>query len=123
VHEQAPFGARHASSTSSTRRRTAPLWGYGPLVVTIHDVSYARQPESPHPGGIGAFRQWFYRMSAVRATRIITDSTFSSGEITAAYAFHLRALMSCRSGYRRSSANPAVSHDPIILHVGDPPAS
>ena len=63
---------------------TSPLVGTTPVVVTIHDVSYARRPEFyAHPAG--HMRQWFYRRSALRAARIITDSVFSQREITAAY--------------------------------------
>ena len=53
-----PLGARQSGfDVFHAPAYTAPLWGVRPLVVTIHDVSYARRPEwSPHPGGIGPAR-------------------------------------------------------------------
>ena len=63
---------------------TAPLWGARPLVVTLHDVSYERHPEW-YPHQSDPLRRAFYRHSALRADRIITDSQFSRQEISAAY--------------------------------------
>ena len=63
---------------------TAPFWSPAPVVLTIHDVSYARRPEW-FPYRRDRLRRAFYRESALRATAIVTDSTFSAGEIEAAY--------------------------------------
>lgn len=63
---------------------TAPLVGQTPVVLTIHDVSYARRPEF-YAYRSDRARQWFYRRSALAATCIITDSEFSKREIVAAY--------------------------------------
>ena len=50
-----PLAARRAAfDVFHAPAYTGPLWGVHPLVITIHDVSYARRPEwSPHPRGRG----------------------------------------------------------------------
>src|SRR5262245_9726136 len=63
---------------------TAPLTARVPTVLTIHDVSYALHPEW-YPYRRDGFRRAFYRRSARAATRIVTVSEFSAGEIAAAY--------------------------------------
>jgi glycosyltransferase involved in cell wall biosynthesis len=100
---------------------TAPLWGARPLVVTIHDVSYARRPEwSPHPGGIGKTRQWFYRRSAHRADRILTDSAFSKQEIIDAYGVAADRIDVVPLGVGRDFVpDTRQPREPIVLHVGD----
>src|SRR6185295_19058312 len=63
---------------------TAPFWSRAPVVLTIHDVSYARHPEwYPYRGDW--MRRAFYRRSAHSAAQVVTDSTFSADEIVAAY--------------------------------------
>ncbi len=98
---------------------TAPLWGARPLVLTIHDVSYARHPEW-YPHASGALRQAFYRRSAQRADRIITDSTFSRDEIVAAYGIDAAKMsvvpLGVSADFRPAST---VAREPVILHVGD----
>jgi len=100
---------------------TAPLWDARPLVVTIHDVSYARRPEwSPHPAGIGLTRQWFYRRSARRADRILTVSEFSKQEIIAAYDLPADRIDVVPHGVGRNFVpDPRQPREPIVLHVGD----
>ncbi len=63
---------------------TAPLWGRTPVVLSVHDVSYARHPEW-YPYRRDPLRRWFYRQSARRAALILTISDFSKREIIAAY--------------------------------------
>src|SRR5688572_748517 len=98
---------------------TAPLWGARPLVVTVHDVSYARHPEwYPHPSG--SLRQAFYRRSARRADRIITDSTFSRDEIVSAFGIDGAAIDVIPLGVSSHfQARPGRTREPIILHVGE----
>jgi glycosyltransferase involved in cell wall biosynthesis len=98
---------------------TAPLWGARPLVVTIHDVSYARHPEW-YPYALDPVRRWFYATSARRADRIITDSEFSRGEIVAAYGIDRDRIDVVPLGVSPRFA-PAVSRvrEPVALHVGD----
>lgn len=98
---------------------TAPLWGARPLVVTIHDVSYARRPEwYPHPSG--SMRQAFYRRSARRADRIITDSTFSRDEIVSAYGIDPATIDVIPLGVSADfQPTPGRVREPIVLHVGE----
>ena len=98
---------------------TAPLWGVRRLVVTIHDVSYARRPEwYPHENGFA--RQAFYRASARRAHRILTDSSFSRDEIVAAYAIDPARIDVVPLGVGAEfSPDTAVAREPFVLHVGD----
>jgi len=98
---------------------TAPLAGVRPLVVTIHDVSYARHPEW-HPGQNGRARRAFYRLSATRADRIITDSMFSRDEIGRAYGVAPDRIdvipLAASDVFSRSRD---VARAPFVLHVGD----
>jgi alpha-1,3-rhamnosyl/mannosyltransferase len=104
----------------------APLWRVHPLVLTIHDVSYARHPEW-HPYKNDPFRRAFYRWSARAADRIVTDSEFSRSEIAAAYRIPadrvsvvpLAASPLFTPGPFDSAALPPGVRQPYALHVGD----
>lgn len=107
---------------------TAPIAGGTPVLLTIHDVSYARRPEFyPHPSG--RLRQWFYRRSAVTAARIQTDSEFSRREIVAAYGIPESRISVVPLGVgapftplqdTRSQLSPGSGvAAPYVLHVGD----
>lgn len=100
---------------------TGPLWGAEPLVLTIHDVSYARKPEwSPHPEGVGRVRRWFYQTAARRARRVITDSQFSRSEIIAAYSLDPERIDVAPLGVSgRFTADPRIAREMCVLHVGD----
>ena len=98
---------------------TAPLWGVRPLVVSIHDVSYARRPEwYPHSSGFA--RRAFYRSSARRADRILTDSSFSRDEIVAAYEIDPARIdvvpLGVSAGF---SPDSSVARELFVLHLGD----
>ena len=105
---------------------TTPLWGAHPLVVTIHDVSYARHPEW-YPHRIDPVRRWFYRRSAQAADLVITDSEFSRREIEAAYGLAPERIRVIPLGVgapfapvSRGEREPQERHrPPTILHVGD----
>lgn len=98
---------------------TAPLWGARPLVLTIHDVSYARHP-GWYPHTSDPLRQWFYRRSAHRANRIITDSTFSREEIVAAYGIAAGRITVIPLGVATDfRPDPARPRERVVLHVGD----
>lgn len=59
---------------------TAPLIGCRPLVLTAHDVSYlANSDWYPYP--LDSFRLWYYRVSLLRADRIIVPSEFTRAEL------------------------------------------
>ena len=103
---------------------TAPIRGPRPLVVTIHDVSYARHPEW-YPYKRDAARRTFYRFSAASADRVVTDSAFSRREIAAAYGLPpdridvvpLAAASAFCAG--PSLPLPAAIPERFVLHVGD----
>jgi alpha-1,3-rhamnosyl/mannosyltransferase len=114
---------------------TAPLCGVRPLVLTIHDVSYARHPEW-YPYRRDPMRRAFYRRSALAADRIITDSEFSRGEIAAAYDIAEDRIAVIPLGVgepflippgatppgrvgRKPQAPSPEPRAPFVLHVGD----
>lgn len=103
---------------------TAPFNGPRPLVLTIHDVSYARHPEW-YPYRRDPVRRAFYRASARAADRVITDSAFSKSEIVEAYGLPADTI-----DVVPLAASPAFSPGPpmplprqypaeFVLHVGD----
>lgn len=108
---------------------TAPPWGVHPLVLTIHDVSYARHSEW-YPYRRDPLRRAFYRAGARAADVIVTDSDFSRREIVAAYgipAERIRVVPLGVNGAFRPAVDGAASRRsalaaaaaPTILHVGD----
>ena len=64
---------------------TAPFWSPAPVVLTIHDISYERNPEW-YPYRRDWLRRAFYRRSARAADHILTCSWFSASEIADMYA-------------------------------------
>lgn len=106
---------------------TAPLWGATPVVLTIHDVSYARRPEW-YPYRRDLVRRAFYRRSARAARVIVTDSEFSADEIAAAYGTPRERIVVAPLGVDGgfSPAEPGAVCElpqeiggPFVLHVGD----
>jgi glycosyltransferase involved in cell wall biosynthesis len=103
---------------------TAPVGAGVPVVLTIHDVSYARHPEW-YPYRRDPIRRAFYRASARRADRIVTDSEFSRQEIVAAYGVDpSRIDVVPLAPADRFTAGPALPVPPglpsrYLLHVGD----
>ena len=106
---------------------TAPFWSPAPVVLTIHDVSYERNPEW-YPYRRDWLRRAFYRRSARAATHVITPSTFSASEIRATYGLASERLTVVPLGVSRAFANtghrlpgelPAGIAPPFLLHVGD----
>ena len=107
---------------------TAPPRRETPVVVTVHDVSYARRPEW-YPYRADWLRQWFYRRSAVGSDRVLTDSTFSRFEIAAAYGIPESRIsvvplgVDTRAFCPDTSGAPArpdpETPGPYLLHVGD----
>jgi glycosyltransferase involved in cell wall biosynthesis len=107
---------------------TAPFWAGVPVILTIHDVSYARHPEW-YPYRRDILRRTFYRLSASAATEIMTVSEFSADEIAAAYGIPRSRITVVPHGVggafapgepsaRPTSLPPGVS-TPFLLHVGD----
>ena len=66
---------------------TAPLGYRGPLVVTVHDLSYLRVPES-FPVALRIALRALVPWSLRRAAQIITTSEFSRRDIVAHYGIH-----------------------------------
>ena len=105
---------------------TAPFWAGPPVVLTIHDVSYARHPEW-YPYRRDMVRRAFYRRSARGAAHILTDSEFSAHEIGAAYGISRERItvapLGVSASFRHDNAVqatlPAVVVPPFVLHVGD----
>jgi glycosyltransferase involved in cell wall biosynthesis len=106
---------------------TAPFWSTVPVVLTIHDVSYARHP-AWFPYRRDALRRAFYRRCALGATMVITDSEFSAAEIQAAYGIDRHRIVVVPLGVDRSFTTiggaepaqlPAGIRGPYLLHVGD----
>jgi glycosyltransferase involved in cell wall biosynthesis len=105
---------------------TAPFWAGVPVVLTIHDVSYARQPQW-YPHRRDWLRRAFYRRSARAATEILTDSAFSAAEIQAAYGIpasritvaHLGVAPRFAPAGGEPRALPEGVREPFALHVGD----
>jgi glycosyltransferase involved in cell wall biosynthesis len=102
---------------------TTPF-GVHPVVVTIHDVSYARHPEW-YPYKRDPLRRAFYRRSAVTADRIITDSAFSKAEIVEAYGVRPESIdvvpLAASAALTPGPALPTPAGCParFLLHVGD----
>jgi glycosyltransferase involved in cell wall biosynthesis len=106
---------------------TAPFWAFSPVVLTIHDVSYERQPQW-YPYRRDWARRAFYRRSASAASHILTVSRFSATEITAAYRIPMERITVTPLGVDEAFAppDPAVPLElsagvspPYVLHVGD----
>jgi alpha-1,3-rhamnosyl/mannosyltransferase len=103
---------------------TAPFWAGVPVVLTIHDVSYARHPEW-YPYRRDWARRAFYRRSARAASHVITDSDFSAREIHAAYGIAPSKITVVPLGVAPAFAEegasdlPAGVTEPYVLHVGD----
>jgi glycosyltransferase involved in cell wall biosynthesis len=108
---------------------TAPLWGSTPVVLSIHDVSYARHPEW-YPYRRDPLRRWFYRQSARRAALILTISEFSKREIVAAYDIPPDRIIVTPLGVSEmfhpaqpvqpaQTTERAAGAPPFLLHVGD----
>jgi hypothetical protein len=66
-------------------------------VLTIHDISYERNPEW-YPYRRDWLRRAFYRWSARAADHVLTCSGFSASEIAEMYALPVTASRSCRWG-------------------------
>jgi glycosyltransferase involved in cell wall biosynthesis len=90
-----------------------------PVVLTLHDVVYARRPEW-YPGRLDPVRRWFLRSSAQGADRIVTDSAFSRDEIVAAYGIPPERISVVPLAAGRSfSPEPGCARHLTVLHVGD----
>ncbi len=124
-----PLAARRAGvDVVHAPAYTAPLWGDTPVVLTIHDVTYARRPEW-YPYRRDVVRRLFYRRSALAASVVVTDSHFSAAEIREAYGLPPSRIVVIPLGVDGSFTAageadascdlPADVDGPFLLHVGD----
>jgi alpha-1,3-rhamnosyl/mannosyltransferase len=95
------------------------------VVLTLHDVSYARHPEW-YPYRRDLLRRAFYRRSARSAAYILTDSEFSAREIEAAYGIPSTRIAVVPLGVDPHFSDPGDAGElpggvtePYVLHVGD----
>ena len=118
--------ARAGVDVLHTLAYTAPFHAAMPVVVTVHDVSYARHPEW-YPHQRDWVRRAYYRLSARRAGAVVTPSHFSASEIEAAYGLTMDRVSVVPMGVEASfgmdrggdEALPAGVREPFALHVGD----
>lgn len=94
---------------------TAPLRCQVPVVLTIHDVSFAAHPEW-FPWREGLRRRTLSRMSARRAARVITDSEFSKREIAGRLGVDRSRIDVIYLG--ASSPPLPASREPLVLYAG-----
>jgi glycosyltransferase involved in cell wall biosynthesis len=105
---------------------TAPFVASVPVVLTIHDVSYERNP-AWYPYRRDPVRRAFYRWSARSANHVLTVSRFSASEISEVYHLpHDRITVAPLGVADSFAATSALSSDlpaavttPFLLHVGD----
>lgn len=116
---------------------TGPLRGSIPMVVAIHDVSFAAHPEW-FRWKEGLRRRMLTRMAARRAVRVVTISEFSKGEIVDRLGVdaekidviypgvtswtHAARAFTAREADRKGQADrkgpPRIENDKLVLYVG-----
>jgi glycosyltransferase involved in cell wall biosynthesis len=98
---------------------SGPMFGGIPLVVAIHDVSFAAHPEW-FGWREGLRRRIVTRRAARRASRIITISEFSRREIVEHLGVPPSKVEVIYPGASRLRGEQAadVARDPLILYVG-----
>jgi glycosyltransferase involved in cell wall biosynthesis len=95
---------------------TAPLALRTPVVLTVHDVSFAAHPEW-FRWREGVRRRWLTRWSARRARIVLTDTAFSAGEISARLDVPRDRVRVIPLGIDRRTAAER-RREPIVLYVG-----
>jgi glycosyltransferase involved in cell wall biosynthesis len=98
---------------------TGPLRCPVPMVLTIHDVSFAAHPEW-FRWREGLRRRALTRLSARRATRVLTVSEFSKREIARELGVAPAKIEAIYSGVTSSlyPVGRALSRSPLVLYVG-----
>jgi glycosyltransferase involved in cell wall biosynthesis len=109
---------------------TAPLTVNVPIALTIHDLSYVAHPEWFH-WREGLRRRLLTRLSAQKASVVLTVSAFSAGEIVERLGIPPSNVRVIYHGARNETANGAEAsyhssrdegeasyHEPLILFVG-----
>lgn len=96
---------------------TAPLTAPCPILVAIHDVSFAARPDW-FSAREGARRRFVTRWTARRARKVLTISEFSRGEIVRHLGVppgHVRVIP---LGVRVPDAPAPGPREPMVLYVG-----
>jgi glycosyltransferase involved in cell wall biosynthesis len=96
---------------------TGPLYGSVPMVVTIHDVSFAAHPEW-FGWREGLRRRMVTRLSARRAAKVITVSDFSKREIVRRLHVAATKVEVIYSGVTTLTVPATAARAPIVLFVG-----
>lgn len=96
---------------------SAPLRLRAPVVVTMHDVSFAAHPEW-FGRREGRRRRWLARRTARRARQVIAVSEFSRREIVNYLGISADRIAVVWSGVRARAARPDADRDPLVLYVG-----
>jgi glycosyltransferase involved in cell wall biosynthesis len=98
---------------------TCPLWCTVPIVLVIHDVSFAAHPEW-FPWREGLRRRTLTRLGARRATRVITESEFSKREIVRLLGIPSQRIdviyLGASALHQARNGDPPRS--PLVLYVG-----
>ena len=94
---------------------TSPLRCPVPVVLTMHDVSFAAHPEW-FSWREGFRRRMLARMSAKRAARVIADSEFSKGEIATRLGVDRGRIDVIYLG--APTPPPSAPREPVVLYVG-----
>jgi glycosyltransferase involved in cell wall biosynthesis len=111
---------RHRADVLFAPAYSGPLFAGMPMVVTIHDVSFAAHPEWFAPRE-GWRRRVTTRWAARRARRILTVSDFSKREIVRCFGVDAAKIDVVYSGATpmvTPDAARAVNPAPMVLYVG-----
>ena len=96
---------------------TCPLWCRAPIVLVIHDVSFAAHPEW-FSWREGLRRRTLTRLGARRAARVITESDFSKREITRLLGIPSSDIDVIYLGASTWQQPADAERRPIVLYVG-----
>jgi glycosyltransferase involved in cell wall biosynthesis len=96
---------------------TAPLTTGVPLVVAMHDVSFAAHPEW-YRWREGLRRRWLARRAARQARAVVTISEFSRGEIVRHLGVGADRVHVIPLGVGLPSGSSSAGREPLVLFVG-----
>jgi glycosyltransferase involved in cell wall biosynthesis len=96
---------------------TGPLRSPVPMVVAIHDVSFAAHPEW-FSWREGLRRRVLTRMSARRAARVLTISEFSKREIVHHFGVDAAKVAVTYPGVTSMAGGDTSERAPVVLYVG-----
>ncbi len=115
-----PVGVRHvAPDVLFAPAYSAPARVRVPIVLTLHDVSFAAHPEW-FSWREGTRRRLLARYSARTARLVLTDSEFSRREIAEHLGVDARRVRAIPLGVRPppGDGNPTPQREPLVLFVG-----